>query len=364
MKTRANLSIKKELLRFSTRCKSDFYILVKFPLAKVFLAFHSLAMRILTGLQPSGTLHIGNYFGAMQPAINLQEQGEAFYFIADYHAMTSLTDAQTLRESIHDLAIDFLACGLDPEKATIFRQSAIPEVHELAWILSTVLPMSRLELCHSYKDKVAKGIAANHALFAYPVLMAADILLYDANVVPVGKDQKQHLEVTRDIVRMVNHRFGEGTLVLPEAQIKEQSAAVPGIDGQKMSKSYGNTIPLHGGKKAIRKQIMRIVTDSTPVEEAKSTDNSTVIALYKLFAETPEIEQMIADHEAGGFGYGDFKQRLFDAYWEHFEAFRAKREYLEKNPDYVQEVLQKGAENAREQATKVLDRVKHAVGLA
>jgi len=320
-------------------------------------------MRILTGLQPSGKLHVGNYFGAMEPAVKLQDQGEAFYFIADYHAMSSTQDADTLRENVKDLAIDFLACGLDPEKATIFRQSDIPEVNELAWILSTVLPMSRLELCHSYKDKVAKGVAPNHALFAYPVLMAADILLYDANIVPVGKDQKQHLEVTRDIVGMMNHRYGEGTLVLPEAQIKEATAVVPGLDGQKMSKSYGNTLPLNGNMKKLRKLVMKIVTDSTPVEEPKAVEGSNVIALYKLFASEAEVNQMIADHEAGGFGYGDFKQRVFDAYWAYFEDVRKKREELENNQDYIADVLTKGAEKAREEATKVLDRVRKAVGL-
>lgn len=320
-------------------------------------------MRILTGLQPSGKLHIGNYFGAMQPAVKLQNQGEAFYFIADYHAMTSMTDADTLRSNIQDLAIDFLACGLDPEKATIFRQSDIPEVNELAWILSTVCPMGLLERAHSYKDKIAKGLDANHALFAYPTLMAADILLYDSELVPVGKDQKQHLEMTRDLAGKINDRFGEGTLVIPEAQIKEATAIVPGIDGQKMSKSYNNTIPLTGGKKAIRKSIMRIVTDSTPVEDPKPTDGSTVIALYKLFANDTEVEQMITDHQAGGFGYGDFKQRVFDKYWECFESVRNKREELEQNLDYVNEVITRGAEKARQEATKVLDRVRTAVGL-
>jgi tryptophanyl-tRNA synthetase len=320
-------------------------------------------MRILTGLQPSGKLHIGNYFGAMLPAVHLQDQGEAFYFIADYHAMTSTGDAATLRANVQDLAIDFLACGLDPEKATIFRQSDIPEVNELAWILSTVCPMGLLERCHSYKDKIAKGFQANHALFAYPALMAADILLYDANLVPVGKDQKQHLEVTRDLAGKINDRYGEGTLVIPEAQIKENTAVVPGLDGQKMSKSYGNTIPLTGGKKALRKSIMRIVTDSTPVEDPKPTDNSNIIALYQLFASDEQFEQMIADHRAGGFGYGDFKQRLFDAYWEYFADVRARREELENNLDYVNEVISRGAETARSNATVVLDRVRKAVGL-
>lgn len=320
-------------------------------------------MRILTGLQPSGKLHIGNYFGAMLPAVQLQDQGEAFYFLADYHAMTSMSDAETLRQNTQDLAIDFLACGLDPEKATIFRQSDIPEVCELAWILSTVCPMGLLERAHSYKDKIAKGLDANHALFAYPTLMAADILLYDSEVVPVGKDQKQHLEMTRDLAAKINDRFGEETLVIPEAQIKDGTAVVPGLDGQKMSKSYNNTLPLCGAQKALRKQVMKITTDSTPVEEPKATEGSNVIALYKLFANETDIQQMIADHQAGGFGYGDFKQRLFDVYWEYFAPVRTKREELENNLDYVNQVIAEGAQKARTEATKVLDRVRTAVGL-
>lgn len=323
-------------------------------------------MRILTGLQPSGKLHIGNYLGAMEPAVKLQNQGEAFYFIADYHAMTSMTDVATLRDNVSDLAIDFLACGLDPEKATIFRQSDIPEVNELAWILSTVCPMGLLQRCHSYKDKVERGLDANHALFAYPALMAADILLYDANHVPVGKDQKQHLEVTRDLAGKINDKFGEETLVVPEAQIREDTAVVPGLDGQKMSKSYGNTIPITGGKKAIRKSIMKIVTTSHEVVEAKPTDGSTVIALYKLFADETAVQTMIDEHgHTGeeGKGYGHFKQQLFDAYWDKFTAVREKREELENNLDYVKEVIAKGAEKAREESSKVLDRVRMAVGL-
>ena len=320
-------------------------------------------MRILTGIQPSGKLHIGNYFGAMLPAVQLQDKGEAFYFIADYHAMTSMSDAETLRSNIQDLAIDLLACGLDPAKATIFRQSDVPEVNELAWILSTVCPMGLLERAHSYKDKIAKGLSPNHALFAYPTLMAADILLYDAELVPVGKDQKQHLEMTRDLAGKINDRFGEETLTIPEAQIADHTAVVPGLDGQKMSKSYNNTIPLAGGKKAIRKSIMRIVTDSTPVEDPKATDGSTVIALYKLFADDEAMQQMITDHQAGGFGYGDFKQRVFDAYWEYFSQVREKRESLENNLDYVNEVIAQGAQKARAESTKVLDRVRKAVGL-
>ena len=299
----------------------------------------------------------------MLPAVQLQDKGEAFYFIADYHAMTSMSDAETLRSNIQDLAIDLLACGLDPAKATIFRQSDVPEVNELAWILSTVCPMGLLERAHSYKDKIAKGLSPNHALFAYPTLMAADILLYDAELVPVGKDQKQHLEMTRDLAGKINDRFGEETLTIPEAQIADHTAVVPGLDGQKMSKSYNNTIPLAGGKKAIRKSIMRIVTDSTPVEDPKATDGSTVIALYKLFADDEAMQQMINDHQAGGFGYGDFKQRVFDAYWEYFSQVREKRESLENNLDYVNEVIAQGAQKARAESTKVLDRVRKAVGL-
>lgn len=325
-------------------------------------------MRILTGLQPSGKLHIGNYFGAMEPAVKLQDQGEAFYFIADYHAMTSMTDADTLRENVRELAIDFLACGLDPEKATIFRQSDIPEVNELAWILSTVCPMGLLQRCHSYKDKVDRGMDANHALFAYPALMAADILLYDANLVPVGKDQKQHLEVTRDLAGKINDKFGEGTLVVPEAQIKDASSVVPGLDGQKMSKSYGNTIPLTPPTtmKALRKTIMKIITTSHEVTEAKPTEGSTVIALYQLFADEAAVQTMIDEHGftgEEGKGYGHFKQQLFDAYWEKFTAVRAKREELEGNLDYVQQVIANGAEKAREESAKVLDRVRKVVGL-
>lgn len=320
-------------------------------------------MRILTGLQPSGKLHIGNYFGAMEPAVKLQQEGEAFYFIADYHAMTSTSEPADLRQHVRELAIDFLACGLDPAKATFFRQSDVPEVNELAWILSTLCPMGLLERCHSYKDKVAKGIAANHALFAYPVLMAADILLYDTNLVPVGDDQKQHLEVTRDLAGKMNDRFGEGTLVVPEARIREDVAKVPGLDGQKMSKSYNNTIPIFGEQKKLRKLVMKLATDSTPVEAPKPTEGSLIIDLYRFFASREDQDRMKADFEAGGFGYGDFKQRLFEAYWEHFAPMRERRAELEKDEAAVTEVLRNGAERAREEAGKVLTRVRKAAGL-
>lgn len=321
------------------------------------------AMRILTGLQPSGKLHVGNYFGAMEPAVRLQDEGEGFYFIADYHAMTSTQDPAALRENVRELAVDFLACGLDPARSVFFRQSAVPEVNELAWILSTVCPMSLLEKCHSYKDKVAKGIAPSHGLFAYPVLMAADILLYDSNKVPVGKDQKQHLEVTRDIAVKLNEAFGEGTLTLPEPIIREDTAVVVGLDGQKMSKSYNNTLPIFGQEKELKKRIMRIVTDSTPVEEPKALENSTILALYKLFASEADYAVMVADHERGGCGYGDFKKRLAEAYWEFFAPMRARRDEITADAGYVEEVLRAGEARAREEAAKVLGRVRRAVGL-
>jgi tryptophanyl-tRNA synthetase len=320
-------------------------------------------MRILTGLQPSGKLHVGNYFGAMEPAVRLQDEGEAFYFIADYHAMTTTQDPAALRENVRELAVDFLACGLDPARAVFFRQSAVPEVNELAWILSTVCPMSLLAKCHSYKDKTAQGIAPHHALFAYPVLMAADILLYDSNKVPVGKDQKQHLEVTRDMAVKLNEAFGEGTAVLPDPIIREDTAVVIGLDGRKMSKSYHNTLPIFGEEKPLKKLIMKITTDSTPVEEPKPVENSTILALYKLFASGSDYQAMVADYERGGIGYGDFKKRLADAYWDFFAPMRERRAEIVADAGYVDQVLAAGAERAREEAAKVLDRVRRAVGL-
>ena len=321
------------------------------------------AMRILTGLQPSGKLHVGNYFGAMQPAVQLQDVGEAFYFIADYHAMTSSQNPAALRENVRELAVDFLACGLDPARAVFFRQSAVPEVNELAWLLSTVCPMGLLAKCHSYKDKTAQGIAPNHALFAYPVLMAADILLYDSNQVPVGKDQKQHLEVTRDLAVKLNETYGEGTVVLPEPIIREDTAVVIGLDGRKMSKSYHNTLPIFGEEKPLKKLVMKIPTDSTPVEDPKPTENSTILALYKLFASDADYTTMVADHERGGVGYGDFKKRLADAYWDYFSLMRARREEILADAGYIDQVLAAGALRAREEAAIVLDRVRRAVGL-
>lgn len=320
-------------------------------------------MRILTGLQPSGKLHVGNFFGAMEPAVRLQDRGEAFYFIADYHAMTSSHNPAALRENVRELAVDFLACGLDPARAVFFRQSAVPEVNELAWLLSTVCPMSLLAKCHSYKDKTAQGIAANHGLFAYPVLMAADILLYDSNQVPVGKDQKQHLEVTRDLAVKFNETYGDGTVILPDPIIREDTAVVVGLDGRKMSKSYHNTLPIFGDEKPLKKLVMKITTDSTPVEDPKPTEGSTILSLYKLFASPADYATMVADHERGGVGYGDFKKRLADAYWDYFAPMRARRTEILADPGWVDEVLAAGALRAREEAAKVLERVRRAVGL-
>lgn len=319
-------------------------------------------MRILSGIQPSGTPHLGNYFGMMKPAIELQERGEAFYFIADLHALTTVRDAGVLRDNVRNLALDFLACGLDPAKAVFFRQSDVPQVAELAWILSTVTPMGLLERCHSFKDKMARGLPASHGLFSYPVLMAADILLYDSDLVPVGKDQKQHLEVTRDIAAKVNEIYGE-VFKLPEPCIREDGAVVPGVDGAKMSKSYENTIEMFAPEKALRKKVMGIKTDSTPVEEPKPVEGSVILDLYKLVASPSEVGAMIEGFQAGGTGYGDFKKRLFDAVWSHFEPMRRRREELVADPGYVDKVLAEGAGRALEAAEKVIDRVRRAVGL-
>lgn len=320
-------------------------------------------MRILTGLQPSGKLHVGNYFGAMEPAVRLQEKGEAFYFIADYHAMTSTRAPATLRENIRELAIDFLACGLDPQRAVFFRQSAVPEVNELAWILSTLTPMGLLNKCHSYKDKIAQGIAPNHGLFAYPVLMAADILLYDSTHVPVGKDQKQHLEVTRDLAVKMNEAYGPDTVVMPEEIIREDTAVVVGTDGRKMSKSYNNTLPIFGEEKQLKKIIMRMVTDSTPVEEPKPVGDSAILALHRLFADDAAHREMLAKYERGGTGYGEIKKFLAETYWDFFAPMRLRREEIVAEKDYVDAVLADGALRAREEASKVLTRVRKAVGL-
>jgi len=320
-------------------------------------------MRILSGIQPSGALHLGNYFGMMRPALDLQEQGEAFYFIADYHSMTSLFDAAQRRRNTLEVALDFLACGLDPKRTVFFRQSDVPEVTELTWILSTVTPMGLLERAHSYKDKTAKGIAASHGLFAYPVLMAADILIYDANLVPVGRDQKQHVEMTRDIAIKFNEQYGQ-TFVIPEPQIREEVAVVPGTDGQKMSKSYGNTIEIFGDEKATRKKIMGIVMDSrTPAEPKPDADRNVAIQLLKLVAPAAVAKDFEGRLRAGGLGYGDLKQALFEHYWNYFAEARRQRAQLAGNLDHVNKILADGAQKARTKAREVLKRARHAGGL-
>jgi tryptophanyl-tRNA synthetase len=319
-------------------------------------------MRILSGIQPSGALHLGNYFGMMKPAIDLQEKGEALYFIADFHSMTSLFDAAARRQNTLDVALDFLACGLDPKRAVFFKQSDVPEVCELSWILSTLTPMSLLEKGTSFKDKSAKGIPVNHGLFAYPVLMAADILIYDSNVVPVGQDQKQHVEMTRDIAIKFNEQYGQ-TFVIPEPQIRSEVAKVPGLDGGKMSKSYGNTIEIFGDEKTLRKKVMSIKMDSrTPAEPKPDADQNLAIQLLKVIdaRESADCEEKL---RAGGFGYGDLKKRLFEVYWEHFAPARARRAELAANPDFVSQVLREGAARARSLGAPVLDRARKACGL-
>src|SRR5882762_10511923 len=320
-------------------------------------------MRVLTGITPSGTLHIGNYFGAMRPAIELQAGGDAYYFIADYHSMTAITDAKERLAFTRGIALDWLACGLDPAKAVFWRQSDIPEVCELTWLIGSLTPMGLLERAHSYKDKLAKGLAPNFGLFAYPVLMAADILLYDTNVVPVGKDQKQHLEMTRDIAIKFNLTYGE-TLVVPDEQIREDVAVVPGLDGQKMSKSYGNTIEIFGDEKALRKKIMGIVMDSrTPQEPKPDAEKNLALQLLKLVAPKDIAVDFENRLRAGGLGYGDLKKALFEHYWNYFVAPRAKRAELAANQPYVRQVLREGAEKARRMAQTVLQRAKENCGL-
>ena len=319
-------------------------------------------MRILSGIQPSGVLHIGNYFGMMRPGIALQAEGEAFYFIADYHALTSLRNPKALRENSRRVALDFLACGLDPERAALFRQSDVPQVTELAWILATVAPMGLLERAHSYKDKVARGMTASAGLFNYPVLMAADILIYDSDIVPVGKDQKQHIEITRDLAVKVNETYGE-IFKLPEPRIQTATEVVPGIDGQKMSKSYGNNIDIFGDEDETRKRVMSIVTDSTPLEAPKDPARSTIFQLYSLFASNNEIADMRERFQRGGTGYGDFKKQLFAKLWEYFAPMRKRREEILADKSYIDNVLDRGAKRANRVANQVMQRVRGAVGL-
>lgn len=319
-------------------------------------------MKILSGIQPSGKLHIGNYFGMMKTMISNMEKSDLYVFIVDLHALTSVHDKGRLATGTLEAAADFLALGLDPEKCTFWVQSDVPEVCELAWILSTLTPMGLMERCHSYKDKVAKGIDASHGLFSYPVLMAADILLYQADRVPVGKDQKQHLEVARDISQKFNSTFGE-TFVVPEPAISEFTATVPGIDGQKMSKSYGNTIPIFLEGKQLKKKVMSIATDATPVEDPKDPDKCNLYAMMKLFA-TPERLQEIRNlYVNGGAAYGYIKLELLDLISDYYADARKKKAEFLSDPEMLRVILAQGAVKAREKATVTLDLVRERVGL-
>jgi tryptophanyl-tRNA synthetase len=321
-------------------------------------------MRILSGIKPTGVPHIGNYFGMMRPAIEWQERGEAFYFIADYHALTTLHDAALLRKFSRGVALDFLACGLDPEKATLFRQSDIHGIGQLTWILGTLTPMPMLENAHAYKAAIEHKQAAeiNLGLFAYPVLMAIDILIYQSNVVPVGRDQKQHVEMTRDLALKFNRTYGE-IFTIPEPSILPGVETIRGLDGQKMSKSYDNTIELFAGEKALRKKVMSIVTDSTPVEQPKDPANSAIVDLFRLFASEAEVAEMEHRFRAGGTGYGDFKKQLFEAIWSYFEPMRRRRAELEADPGYVDRVLEAGAQRANALASETVRKVRQATGL-
>ncbi len=319
-------------------------------------------MRILSGIQPSGELHLGNYFGALRQHIALQSQGEGIYFIADYHSMTSLRDATERRRLVHEVALDYLACGLDPQQSILYRQSDVREVTELTWLLSTVTPMGLLERGHAYKDKISQGLSADHGLFAYPVLMAADILIYNPDIVPVGQDQKQHVEMTRDMAGSFNHAYGVEVFKLPEPRILKDVAIVPGVDGRKMSKSYGNTIRMFWPEKQLKKAIMSIKTDSTPVEEPK--DTSTIIfQLWSLFANDDERGAMFARARGGGLGYGDVKKDLLANALRFFGPMRERRAELEKRPDDVEDVLAEGARRARAIGRPILDAAREAAGL-
>ncbi|HCP13654.1 MAG TPA: tryptophan--tRNA ligase [Planctomycetaceae bacterium] len=319
-------------------------------------------MKVLSGIQPTGRFHWGNYFGAIRQYIALQGQEQSFFFIADFHALTTIRDRDQLRQNIRDAAMDLLALGLDPEKACLFRQSDVPEVTELTWLLMTITQMHLLEKCHAYKDKKAKGLAADAGLFTYPVLMAADILAYDSTHVPVGADQIQHVEVARDLAQRFNTIYGD-TLQLPEAMVLPESAKVPGLDGEKMSKSYGNTIPIFETPKKLRKLIMGIRTDSAAMEDVKNADACTVFQLYRLFADESRQAALRQRYEAGGMGYGEAKEQLYQAAMETFGRAFERRAELEANPDQLEEILRQGARKARARAQQVVARVRAACGL-
>ncbi|MBM4089052.1 MAG: tryptophan--tRNA ligase [Planctomycetes bacterium] len=319
-------------------------------------------MRVLSGIQPTGRFHWGNYFGAIRQYIALQNEDEAYYFIANLHALTTVRDPERLRQATLDSAMDLLALGLDPARATLFVQSDVPEVSELCWLLMTGAPLGLLERCHAFKEKKAKGLVADAGLFTYPVLMAADILAYDANWVPVGEDQVQHIEVCRDLARGFNHEFGE-VFVMPEARVLTQSARVPGTDGEKMSKSYNNTIEIFEEPQSVRRKVMRITTDSRPVDQPKDPDSDHLYQLFSLFVDDQRREEMAATYRRGGFGYGAVKKELAAVSEAYFAAARQKRRELEADPDHVREVLADGACRAREKAAQVLRRAQQACGV-
>ena len=319
-------------------------------------------MRVLSGIQPSGALHLGNYFAMMKRMIEFQENHELFCFVVNYHALTSVRDADYLRKNTFEACVDFLALGIDPGKSHFYVQSDIPEVTELTWILSNITEMGLLQRSHSYKEKVAKGMEANHGLFAYPVLMAADILLYGANIVPVGKDQKSHVEMTRDIAQKFNHNYGE-TFVIPEPDIQDDLAVIPGLDGQKMSKSYDNTIEIFAPKNVLKKKVMRIVTDAKAIDEPKDPDTCNLFAIYSLFLDEERRKELRARYLAPGLRYGDVKKELLEVIWDFFEPFRDKRERLINDPDLVHDIMHEGAKKTRLVAMEYLEKARSAVGL-
>lgn len=318
---------------------------------------------VLSGIQPSGKLHLGNYFGAMRQHIAMQEEHDAFYFMANYHTLTSLQNGKELRQNTIDVVLDYLALGLDPKKCTFFTQSDVPQVTELAWILGTLCPVSLMEKGVSYKDKVANGLAANIGLFTYPILQAADILIYGSHIVPVGADQKQNIEIARDLAQKLNFTYDKELLILPEPHIVESVAIVPGTDGRKMSKSYGNTILIFDEGKALKDKVMKIVTNPTPLEEPKNPDSCNVFALIKLFAPDEKREEIKAAYLKGGYGYGHAKKELLSFISEYFSEAREKRHELEKSPDFVLDVLQEGGKKARERAETIMEPIRETLGL-
>jgi tryptophanyl-tRNA synthetase len=318
---------------------------------------------ILSGIQPSGKLHIGNYFGAMRQHIQMQEEGDAFYFLANYHSLTSLSDGDLLKQYTTDVVLDYLALGLDPDKCTFFAQSDVPQTTELAWILGTLTPVSMMEKGVSYKDKIANGLSPNIGLFTYPILQAADILIYHSDLVPVGEDQKQNIEISRDLAGKLNRAYDEELLKIPEEYIVKSVATVPGIDGRKMSKSYGNTINIFTEGKALKKRVMAIQTDSTGLEEPKDPDSCNVYALIKLFAEEDQQKEIAEKYRAGGYGYGHAKKELLGMIQDYFAEARERRKELAEDMDYVHDVLREGGKRARERAEQVMEPIRSATGL-